>query len=299
MEEIPSWADRFAFLRKLWGHPLFQVRYKRNKLAPILRPGLGFRIGMSVGAAACVVLYLLNMLEPEKFFWSMAITFGLGGLVFILNWLECLANCVVTNAKDYRREASQGMLELIYTTLLTDTWLFYSLFLPCIVKSVNKLEPIVQYFVGLTLVYVVFPAFAGIYAGQDAGGLYFVVGIVVPIAAWTILALILILVLAAVAVGLYSMMSASAYSVSAMAYFHIVITALTGSIFLLLIPSAKSSWSDMIRGLVGTAVFQLSWMVLTIYGTGWSAVMAFSKHRRPGYHEDDKATAFDLMLRGG
>ncbi|HDS30699.1 MAG TPA: hypothetical protein ENN67_06620 [Firmicutes bacterium] len=294
--EIPLWADRFAFLRRLWLHPLFQVKFRKYTAGFKDRNFSTLTKIFILGVAIFIVLPLFRKPDPDILAIGMTATFTIIGLIFLFQWFECVAFCIVTSAKDYRREDSSGILDLVYTTLLTDRWLFYAIFLPCVARSVRKLEPVLNLAVVMGLIFLAVPFMGILMKEAKPNELAGVVFSILPTVAWIVINLLMILVLGALSVGLYSMMSKSAYSVAAMAYFNVIVIFLISSIFIIFLPNSRMSSGDMIQGMIGTVVFQLSVMTLSIYATGFSAVHAFSKHRRPGYHEDDKATAFDFMI---
>ena len=296
--EIPEWADRFAFMRRLWGHPLFQVRYKRNQLEPVMKPLSAFRAGMTLAVIACGIQWYWDREDTNLFMWSMLCVAGPAAFMLAVEWLQCMSNCIVTSAKDYRYEKSYGLLDLIYVAPLTDGGLFYSVFLPCAIRSINKLEPIATYCTGALVIYIFYPLAVAFMTGKGTGELFSYSLMGIGIAVWVIGSLTLIVLVSALAVGLYSMGSMNPYIASGLAFGHMLLVSLFSCMFLLLFPISSATGANAVRGLAGAGVFQVSWLIIAVYSTGLSGLYAFSRQRRPGYYEDEKASADDLMLRG-
>ena len=280
-------------------NPLFQLRYKRDSLGPPIRNDKAFKSGLVLGVIALFID--MNWLEKkvDVFLVSIAILSAPGLFLLLVEWMKGLSACLVTSARRYRREKVYGELDIILTAPLSDQAMYFSLFVPTLVWALRRLEAPVAYFAGVFLPYLIGPYVMYIYALRWVEGLPMLIFKLGLLFFWGFGVLVLVLVLTALAVAFYSMMSTNIYAVVASAVSHVVFLCLVSSAFLLVIAFTSHGKPVEVGGMVSAALFQLTWLVLASYATSWMGLFAFSRSRRPGYHEDDQASAVDFMLRGG
>jgi hypothetical protein len=121
--------------------------------------------------------------------------------------------------------------------------------------------------------------------------------LLIPIA-WMIFMSAMILLLLAFSAGYYAILSDTSVAIM-MAVLHTVFFTAIGSSFLFLpyylVDIRTLEPNQILLGFGAGALFQICWMLISVYGTAWMGLRAFSLSRRPGFYEADKINAFDQV----
>ncbi|MCK4719279.1 hypothetical protein KAU08_01395, partial [bacterium] len=125
----------------------------------------------------------------------------------------------------------------------------------------------------------------------------YAVALLIPVV-WMIFMSGTILLMLAFAAGFYAILTDNAVAIM-LTIIHTAFFVAIGAAFVS-VPFFTGNISQlapnqMLTGFGGGALFQVCWMLLCAYGTGWMGLRAFSLNRRPGYYELDKINAFDQV----
>jgi hypothetical protein len=127
--------------------------------------------------------------------------------------------------------------------------------------------------------------------------LLYAIVLLIPIA-WMLFMSVMVLLMLAFSAGYYAIITDKVVAVMMTILHTIFLTAVGSS--LLFLPFYVSDVTllepkQMLLGFGAGALFQVCWMFLCTYGTGWMGLRAFSLRRRPGFYVADRITAFDQV----
>jgi hypothetical protein len=296
---IPGWTKYIPMLYLMFWNPVFQRRIMRSRIIPAIRPGHTFWTGVIISVLSFPWGYpALANSSRILYYIIMGVVVVLIAIIAVrLFWVSAVVT--ITRMKDLLTEDQK---DPVLTTPLSDRAIFFGECVGNVMKGHLVFEAAVSFALGLAVPYVTIILFLAlfltmffIFIGFPA--LIAILTLTVPIA-WMIFMSIMILLLLAFSAGYYAIISDFSVAIL-MTILHTALFTAIGSMFLFL-PFYLGNITlmepnQMLLGFGAGTLFQVCWMLISVYGTGWAGLRAFSMHRRPGYYEADKITAFDQV----
>ncbi|MCX6646545.1 MAG: hypothetical protein NTY09_09330 [bacterium] len=294
---IPRWVRYIPALHNMYWNPVFQRRVIRKRLEPAIGSGHTFWTGVIISILTFGWGY--TALANSSRTLNYIILSVLGVLIAIiavrLFWVSVILT--VNRMKDLLTEERK---DPVLTTPLTDREIFYGECVGNVMKGHLVFEATVCFAFGLVAPYILiliiltlFLSIFFIFIGFAA--IIGMLTLVIPIA-WMVFMSVMILLLLAFSAGYYAILTDNTVAIM-MAILHTALFTIIGS-SLLFLPFFLADVTllepkQMLIGFGAGVLFQVCWMLISVYGTAWMGLRAFSLSRRPGFYEADKINAFD------
>lgn len=296
---IPRWVGLFPALHKMYWNPVFQRRVIRKRLEPALTSAHTFWGGVIISILTFHWGYAALASSNNVINYIILGTVGISIAVIAakLFWVSVIVT--VTRMKELLTEDRK---DPVLTTPMSDKEIFFGECVGNVMKGHLVFEAAVSFVLGLIAPYffilillTLFLSLFLLFIGPAI--LLYALTLLIPIA-WMIFMSAMLLLLLAFSAGYYSILTDNAVAIM-MAVLHTILFTAIGS-SLLFVPFYVSDLSNlepnqMLMGFGAGALFQVCWMIISVYGTAWMGLKAFSNKRRPGFYEVDKITAFDQV----
>ncbi len=283
----------------MFWNPVFQRRLIRKRLEPAINAAHTFWVGfivsfMSFGWGYEALRTSNNIVNY--------IILGLIGVSIATIAIRLFWTSVILTVNRMKDLLTDERKDPILTTPMTDPEIFYGECVGNVMKGHLVFEATIGFVLGivapyiiilllLTLVTTLFSIKYGLML------ILYAVALLIPVV-WMIFMSATILLMLAFAAGFYAILTDNAVAIMLTIIhtaFFVAIGAAFVSIPFFIGNISQLAPNQMLTGFGGGALFQVCWMLLCAYGTGWMGLRAFSLSRRPGYYELDKITAFDQV----
>jgi len=287
---MPAWVTYINPLYYLYFNPVFQRRMIRNILGTRISQKAAFIAGF-VSSFPSLALDVNWVMMVPLLVTGVPAYFGLVLIVLLAAMIRVQGVAVASTIRCIRELALQDRRDPVLTTPLSDSAVFFGVTIGNPMRGHVLFETAASFVLGLSVMYVLLGASALIITviTSPAGALWLLLEI-----ALTLLLLCYMVALAATILLLLTFSSAlyaaflDALSAVIMAIVHFLLVIAVGCWFVFepLIRSINMQMSeiDALIRLGLAALLLLGWLILATYGTGWAALILFSRSRRPGVY---------------
>jgi len=291
----PLWVYHLPPLKRIWDNPISQQLYKPVKFRYIPPPLAGF-------FAAFALSFFLNVIfqsEPFEDSGSLAgLTLSLGVTsagIAVYASVRIIINALVMNPMRIRRLIDNHTLDSWMSMPLDDTTLFHSLNFPSLMGCLKAYENVVAVYAGLVVPFLIFSYKNGVGIGQILSSAEIYSTAPASYAVWIIFLPLILALHLTLAAGLYSYLLHQSHAI-AVAVAHVAVcfgfTALARMTWFAAFPSENlTDIPIVIAGelLCVAILIGLAWL------TGRIGSMVFARFRRPGFYEEEWASAAGLV----
>ena len=294
---IPGWVKYVPALHRMYWNPVFQRRVMRGRLQPALKSAHTFWMGVIVSILTFGWGY--SALSGS----SSALNYillGILGILIAIIAIRLFWVSVIITVNRMKELLTEDRMDAVLTTPLTDREIFYGECVGNVMKGHLVFEATVSFAFGLVAPYIlilfIFALFLSIFmifVGFTI--LLYGLNLLIPIV-WMVFMSVMLILLLAFSAGYYSILTDNVVAVMMSILHSVVLTAVGSSLLFLpfyLTDLTTLEPNQMLIGFGAGALFQVCWMIISVYGTAWMGLRAFSLRRRSGYYEVDKMTAFD------
>jgi len=290
----PMWVYHLPALKRIWDNPISQQLYKPVRYRFIPPPAVGF-------LSAFVLSLFLNTVFQSEPFEDAAPIAGLSLSVGVTSALIAFYACVrivimslAMNPLRIRRLVANQTLTSWLSLPLTDTTLFHSLNFPSFMGCLKAYENVLAVYAGLIIPFMLFSFSNGIVIGAIFSSADITSTLPASYAVWVIFLPLILSIHLTLTSGLYSYILRGPNTV--------VASILHFGACCLLAFLARMAWfssfpTDNLEDIPMVIAGELV-AVLIMFGLGWLTgrigVMVFARFRRPGFYEEEWASAAGL-----